>query len=346
MKTTAAILLETGAPLVLAELEIPELKPGQVLVEISYSGACHTQILEARGYRGEDKFLPHCLGHEGSGTVLEISEGVQTVAPGNRVVLSWIKGPGANVPGTVYKWDGKNVNAGGVTTFSRHAVVSENRVTPLPDVLELRDAILLGCAAPTGIGAVLNVAKPSAGESLAVFGAGGVGLLAVAGAVSAGCAPIIAIDLLDNKLEMAKNMGATHTINATTTNVPEALADICSGGVDHAIEATGNTTVIRQAFESVRAQGGNCVIIGNARFGEEVSIDTSHFNMGKRMFGTWGGDSVPERDYADFAKLVAADHSHCNNILSGDYSLEDINAALDDLEAGRIGRPVINMSLA
>ncbi|HEX8096993.1 MAG TPA: alcohol dehydrogenase catalytic domain-containing protein, partial [Pyrinomonadaceae bacterium] len=129
MKTTAAILVKTGGPLELVELEIPALKPGQALVEVAWSGVCHTQVLECRGYRGEDKFLPHCLGHEGSGVVKEVGPGVGKIKPGDRVILSWIKGSGGDVPGTVYSWGGRKVNAGGITTFSRHSVISENRLT-------------------------------------------------------------------------------------------------------------------------------------------------------------------------------------------------------------------------
>jgi len=131
MKTIAAVLEQLGRPLVLAELDVPALKPGQVLVEIALAGVCHTQLLECRGYRGQDPFLPHGLGHEGSGTVQEVGPGVTKCRPGDRVALSWIKGSGADVPGTVYSWNGRSVNAGGVTTFARHAVVSENRVTVL-----------------------------------------------------------------------------------------------------------------------------------------------------------------------------------------------------------------------
>src|SRR6267154_5592743 len=126
MKTTAAVLVELGKPLELADLEIPVLKPGQALVEVSYSGVCHTQVGEARGYRGEDKFLPHCLGHEGSGIVRGLSPGVTKVKEGDRAILSWIKGSGGDVPGTVYHWDGRSVNSGAITTFSRYSVISEN----------------------------------------------------------------------------------------------------------------------------------------------------------------------------------------------------------------------------
>src|ERR1700682_5190785 len=124
MKTPAAILVETGKPLVIEDLEIPKLQPGQVLVEITYSGVCHTQVLEWRGYRGDDKFLPHCLGHEGSGIIREIGPGVSKVKGGNHAILSWIKGSGCEVPGSVYCWGPRKVHAGAITTFSRYAVLS------------------------------------------------------------------------------------------------------------------------------------------------------------------------------------------------------------------------------
>src|ERR1700704_979609 len=114
MKTLAAILLETGKPLVLDDIDLPKLQPGQVLVEIQYSGVCHTQVLECRGYRGEDKYLPHCLGHEGSGRVLEVGPGVRKIKAGDPVILSWMKGSGADVNSTVYRWETRAVNAGGI----------------------------------------------------------------------------------------------------------------------------------------------------------------------------------------------------------------------------------------
>jgi S-(hydroxymethyl)glutathione dehydrogenase / alcohol dehydrogenase len=191
------------------ELEVPALKPGQVLVEIAYTGVCHTQVLEARGYRGEDRFLPHCLGHEGSGIVREIGAGVMKVAPGDPVILSWMKGTGADVPGTVYGWNGRSVNSGAITTFTRYAVISENRTTPLPATLSMRDAATLGCAVATGVGALFNTAQAQAGQSVAVFGAGGIGLCAIAGAAARGCRPIVAIDVVLDKLKRALQMGAT-----------------------------------------------------------------------------------------------------------------------------------------
>jgi S-(hydroxymethyl)glutathione dehydrogenase/alcohol dehydrogenase len=345
MKTTAAILVELGKPLVLEELEIPALKPGQVLVEIAYSGVCHTQVLEVRGYRGNDPYIPHCLGHEGSGVVHDIGPGVTKVKPGDRVILSWIKGSGINVPGTTYQWGDQIVNAGGITTFGRYSVISENRLTPLPQSFPMRDAALLGCAVPTGVGAIFNTAQARPGQSIAIFGSGGVGLCAVAAAAVSGCIPIIAVDILPARLELARQMGATHTVHAGDEDPVEAIKRTCPGGVDIAIEASGRPQVMTQALLSVRSQGGAAVIVGNARHGEHIELNPQQFNQGKRLLGTWGGDSVPDRDYPRYCHLMSAGKFNFDVLMPQTYRLSDINAALDDLEAGKVARPIIDMTI-
>lgn len=344
MKTQAAVLVELGCPLVLADLQIPALKPGQALIEVAVSGVCHTQILEASGYRGQDRFLPHCLGHEGSGTVREVGPGVTKVRPGDAVVLSWIKGSGADVASTVYGWGEKSVNAGAITTFSRHAVISENRLTLLPAGVPLREAAMLGCAVPTGIGAVWNVAQARPGESLAVFGVGGVGLCAVLGAGLAGCLPIIAIDVSEAKLDVARRLGATHVVQAGVGDVVEAIRATCPDGVDIAIEASGRPDVMRQALRSVRVQGGRAIVVGNARHGEELTIDPRELNQGKRLLGTWGGDSQPDRDTLRYGRLLAGGKLHLAPLTEKSYRLDEVNTALQDLESGRALRPLIDMA--
>ncbi|MBI4676461.1 MAG: zinc-binding dehydrogenase [Elusimicrobia bacterium] len=344
MKTLAAVLVDTGKPLVLAELEIPALQPGQVIVEIGFSGVCHTQLLESRGYRGKDAFLPHCLGHEGSGTVVEIGPGVSKVAPGDQVILSWMKGSGADVNRVVYRWGDRQVNAGGVTTFGRHAVVSENRLTVTPPGISPREAALLGCAVPTGLGAVLNTAAPKPGQSLAVFGVGGIGLCSVAGAVMAGCAPIIALDVKKDRVEAARSLGASHGFLVGLDDVAEGIKKACPGGLDFAIEASGRPEAMRQALSSVRPRGGTCVIVGNARHGERLDIEPMEFNLGKRLLGTWGGDNMPDRDFPRYAEIVRAGSLDLKPFLSASYLLEAVNEALDDLEAGRVLRPLIEMA--
>lgn len=345
MKTEAAILVELGKPLEIVELDIPALKPGQMLVEVSYSGVCHTQVLECRGYRGQDPFLPHCMGHEGSGTVIDVGQGVNKVKPGDKVILSWIKGSGADVPGTQYQWGERKVNAGGITTFSRHSVISENRLTLLSDDIPMHMAALFGCAVPTGVGAVLNTLQAKPGQSIAIFGVGGVGLCAVAGAVISGCNPIIAIDMLKSKLEIARNMGATHTIDVSSQDPVSQISNLTKSGVDLAVEATGSPQVIVQALECLRNQGGTAVVIGNARHGEKVEIDPKVFNQGKRLLGTWGGDSRPDRDYPHYVKLFKDGSLNLKPLVSKIYSLAEINKGIDDLESGMKIRPIINMSL-
>lgn len=165
MKTQAAVLTKLKAPLAIWELEIPELKSGQVLVKVAYSGLCHSQLNEIKGLKGEDRFIPHTLGHEGSGTVELIGPDVTKVKQGDRVVLSWIKGKGADVSSCRYGV----VNSGAISTFMTHAVISENRIIPIPDAMPLKEAALLGCAVPTGAGVVKNEMELQEGESFAVL---------------------------------------------------------------------------------------------------------------------------------------------------------------------------------
>ena len=345
MKTLAAILVELGQPLVLAELDLPPLKPGQVLVEISFSGVCHTQVLECRGHRGEDRYLPHCLGHEGSGLVREVGPSVTKVKVGDRVILSWMKGSAADVPGTVYRWNGRTVNAGGITTFSRNSIISENRLTVVPEGVGMRNAAMVGCAVATGLGTVFNTAQVRPGQSVVVYGAGGIGLCAVAGAAIAGCTPIIAVDIRESKLELARHMGSTHGVSASMTDPVEEIRRLCPGGVDFAIEASGRPEVMQQALDSVRNQGGTAVVVGNARYGERLVLDPRQLNQGKRLLGTWGGDNWPDRDFPRYCKLLLSSLLKLDPILSKPYRLGDVNRAIDDLEAGMVARPLIDMAL-
>ncbi len=345
MKTQAAILVETGQPMVIVDIVTPALNPGQVLVEIAFSGACGTQLLEIQGGKGEDKWLPHCLGHEGTGKVIEIGAAVTKVAVGDQVVLSWLKGSGIEAGGAVYDWDGRKVNAGGVCTFQRHSVISENRLTKLPDDLPMDVAVLLGCAAPTGMGAVFNVLGAKPGDHVAVFGTGGIGLNACMAAALAGASTIIGVDVRENRRALALTFGATHAIDPNAENVVAQIAEIAPGGVDLAVEATGIPAVMDQAVHATRAQGGRAVVIGNAKLGSTLTLDPSLFNQGKSIMGTWGGDSVPDRDYEKYGRLLTNGRFPVRDLMSDPYALTDINMALDDLAAGRIGRPLIDMSI-
>ncbi len=339
MKTEAAVLVELGAPLALVELEVPSLKTGQVLVQILVSGVCHTQVLEARGHRGEDRYLPHCLGHEAVGIVRETGPGVSKVKADDTVILSWMKGAGLDGVGTQYRWGDRTVNAGGVTTFSRLSVVSENRLVRMPTGVRLDDAAVLGCALATGFGAVFNVARPMPGQSVAVFGVGRIGLSAVLAAAAAGCTPVVAVDVNDEKLKVASGLGATHAFHAE--GALDRILRVCPGGVDVAVEASGRPSVMTSALRSVRSQGGAAVVVGNARHGESVQIDPREFNQGKRLLGTWGGDNWPDRDFARYGRLLTSGKIDLAPMTPRRYRLDQADEAMTDLEEGRAIRPLI-----
>ncbi len=343
--TRAAVLTELGKPLKVVDLVIPPLMPGQVLVKIAYSGVCHTQLSECRGLRGADPYLPHCLGHEGSGHVIEIGVGVTKVKPGDAVILSWIKGSGADVSGTKYQWNNTSINAGGVTTFSTFSIVSENRLTPFNSAISLQDAALIGCALPTGMGAVINTASVRPGQSVIIFGCGGIGLCAVAAASLSGCYPVVAVDINKSKLDAAEKMGATKTILSLNVNIDEEIRNLFPLGVDYAIEATGRSEIMVSALASVKNQGGIAVVIGNAPHGHTITIDPHMLNQGKQLRGTWGGDNVPDRDFPRYCQLIAAGKINTAILINRIYSLSEINEALEDLSAGKTIRPLIDMSL-
>jgi S-(hydroxymethyl)glutathione dehydrogenase/alcohol dehydrogenase len=345
VRTEAAILVEINQPLLHADLTLPELMPGQVLVEVAYSGVCHSQLHEVRGRRGPDRFLPHTLGHEGSGTVLAVADGIAKVRPGDRVVLTWIKGRGAEVPTTVYHDGATAVNSGALSTFMRHTVTCENRVVPIAQNVPLREAALLGCAVPTGVGMVLNAAKMNRASSVAVFGVGGIGLSAVMAARMLDANPLIAIDVVDAKLAEAVRLGATHTVNALQREPLSAILELTGGkGVDYAIESAGRHETMETAFRSVRSQGGLCVLAGNLPHGERIAIDPFDLIRGKRIVGTWGGETQPDEDIPRFARWFAEGRLPLSELITHEYPLEAINEALLDIEQGRVSRALINMA--
>lgn len=340
MKTTAAILEEINKPLALRELEIPVLLPGQVLVDVKYSSICHTQINEIRGRKGEDRFLPHTLGHEGSGVVLEAGPGVTKVKAGDSVVLTWIAGIGMNVPGSKYLCGGKTVNSGAVSTFMRQAVVSENRLVPIDGVpMELMP--LLGCAIPTGFGLVQNNLKPEPGASLCVWGVGGVGLSVVLGAKALGCATIIAVDLQPAKLEFAMALGATHAVDGSKDPVAEIMAITKGRGVDFGVDCAGHVKTIEAGYAAIRKGGGRFLVAGNPPHGHRISLDPFDLISGKNISGTWGGETKVDTDLPIYQRAFNDGKLPLNKLITHREKLENINSAVELMETGRTGRILI-----
>lgn len=336
MITTAAVLTEINQPLQLEELKLPALKEGQVLVKIAYSGICHSQLNEIRGKKGEDKFLPHTLGHEGSGIVVEAGPKVQKVKADDHVVMTWIKGIGLDVPGSQYRRrDGSSVNSGAISTFMEYSVISENRLVPIPREMPLKEAALLGCAIPTGAGIVFNTLHAKAENTVAIFGVGGIGMSAAIAAKSSGCKQIIAVDVDKYKLDFALEIGATHVVNAANQDPVRSIMDLTGGqGVDYAIEAAGRKETMEKAFSSIRNNGGTLVIAGNLAHKEKISIDPFDLISGKKLIGTWGGESCPDKDVPRYVELYLAGNLKIDELITSCVNLRDINDALEVFESG------------
>jgi len=342
----AAILVEQKKPLIVDEIQLPNaLELGQVLVKVHFSGICGSQLGEIDGAKGEDKFLPHLLGHEASGTVIEIGAGVRHVKPGDIVVLHWRKGLGIEGDPPNYSWKGKKLNAGWIATFNEYAIVSENRVTTIPSNSDLEVAALFGCAVTTGFGVIENNAKLRIGESVVVFGAGGVGLNIVQAASLVGAYPIIAVDLYDNRLALAKEMGATHLINSTKVDAKLGVEEVVGNtGLDVFIDNTGHPKIIELGYQITKPQG-RVVLVGVPKKGNEMQIFSLPLHFGKTVTGSHGGESAPQVDIPRYHKMYIARKINLKNLITATFDLHNINEAIEEMRNGSAqGRVLIQMA--
>ncbi len=336
MKTVAAILVKQREPLVIDEVEVPPLGYGQVLVDIHVSRICGSQIGEIDGVKGPDRHLPHLLGHEGGGTVLEVGPEVRHVRPGDRVVLHWRPGRGIEARPPVYGWNGARVSAGFVTTFNRLGVISENRLTPVPADTDLEVCALLADTLTTGFGVIHNDARARIGESVVVIGCGGIGLGVVLGAHLAGAHPVIAVDLHDCKLEVARSHGATHAIHAGRTDFAAAAQEILGGrGADIVVDGTGNPQVLEKAF-ALTSPSGRCIGVGVMPHDRTLSINTLPLHLGKVLRGSHGGDSRPAEDIPRYVRMMRDGRFDPRGMVSHRVRLEEVNDAIARMRAGEV----------
>ncbi|MBV9576461.1 MAG: zinc-binding dehydrogenase [Gammaproteobacteria bacterium] len=341
----AAILTELKKPLTIAEVDLPEtLAVGQVLVKIHFSGICGSQLGEIDGAKGEDKYLPHLLGHEASGTVLAVGPGVRYVKLGQKVVLHWRKGLGIDAETPTYHWDGRKVNAGWVTTLSEYTIVSENRVTPIPEDSDLEVAALFGCAVTTGFGIVENNAQIRIGESVVVYGAGGVGLNIIQASALVSAYPIIAVDLYDTKLKLATEMGATHVINSRDKDAFTEIKSILGARkLDVFIDNTGLPSIIELGYQLTHAQG-RVILVGVPKHGNNINVFSLPLHFGKKITGSHGGEAVPQEDIARYHQLYQAGKIKLRELITDYYSLDNINDAISNMRNGIIrGRCLVKM---
>lgn len=341
----AAVLVEQKKPLKIIRIQLPEaLGYGQVLVKLTHSGICGSQLGEIDGVKGPDRFLPHLLGHEGAGTVVSTGDGVSQVGSGDAVVLHWRKGKGIEAaPAKYLSENGEVVNAGWVTTFNEYAVVSENRVTRVPASSDMEINALLGCAVTTGFGVIQNNAKVKIGESVTIFGSGGVGLNMVQAAAMVSAWPIIAVDRYDNRLELAKRFGATHTINSTREDAVAGIQEIIGGsGLDVFIDNTGIPSIIESGYQLTHGNG-RVVLVGVPKKDENICIHSLPLHFGKRIEGSHGGESDPSLDIPRYESMCAAGRMKFKDLITNRYSLFEINEAIMDMRTGRAsGRCLIN----
>lgn len=333
MKTAAAILVEQRQPLLVAEVTLPELGYGQVLVEIKTSRICGSQLGEIDGVKGPDRHLPHLLGHEAGGIVREVGPEVTQVTPGDHVVLHWRPGRGIQARSTLYDWDDKKVNAGNITTFQQFTVVSENRLTPIPKEIDFEMASLLADTLTTGFGVITRDAKVEVGESVVIIGCGGIGLGAVLGARLAGAHPVIAVDIRENKLTAARAHGATHSVNSAEVDMAAAVWEILGAAPDVVIDGTGLPTVIEAAYR-MTSRRGRCVLFGVMHHEKSVSLHTLPLHFGRILTGSEGGQSRPETDIPRIVRMFRDGRFGVEGFVTHRCALSEVNEAIATMRSG------------
>jgi S-(hydroxymethyl)glutathione dehydrogenase / alcohol dehydrogenase len=354
----AAVQYAFGEPLVVQEVELDAPRDDEVLVRMAASGVCRSDWHTARGIHPHR--LPVVLGHEGSAVVEQVGRGVRGVRPGDHVVLSWLPYCGACArcvsgrPNLCERMDAfdeglladrtTRMHVGDVrvhhnvpSSFAERAVVPANTAIPVDPALPLEQVALLGCAVMTGVGAVLNTARVRPGHAVAVIGCGGVGLSAIQGARVANAARIVAIDVVDAKLDLARELGATHTVNARAEDPWDA-----AGGVDVAIECLGHADTIELAV-SLTAPGGMAVLVGMAPPEARPGIPALDLTVGERVVtGCWYGSCVPPRDFPMLVELLRSGELRVDAIIGRTFALDAVNDALALFERGEDRRSVIS----
>jgi S-(hydroxymethyl)glutathione dehydrogenase/alcohol dehydrogenase len=355
----AAVVPAIGSPLEITGIELPEPGPGQVRVKLAAAGVCHSDLSLSNGTMRVP--LPAVLGHEGAGTVLAVGADVTHLAPGDEVVLNWAPSCGTCHPCTLGEvWLCANALAGAANTHARRAddgtglhpglnvaafaeetVVDASCVLPAPEGVPLTDAALLGCAVLTGYGAVHHSAKVRPGETVAVFGVGGVGLATLQAARIAGASTIVAVDVSPEKEELARAAGATHYLIASETTAREIRGLTGKQGVDVAVECVGRAVTIRTAWESTR-RGGRTTVVGIGGKDQQVSFNALEiFHWGRTLAGCVYGNCDPARDLPVIADHVRAGRLDLGALVTERIALDGIPAAFDNMLAGKGGRALV-----
>ena len=345
MNFTAAVLTKNNSPLkIINKLKFTKLRKGQVLVRILHSAICRSQIMEIEGKRGKDKYLPHLLGHEGAGIVHRVGAGVKKVAKDDKIFLSWIKGKGLDSGGTKIKNQKKTINAGPITTFSNFSIISENRCFKIPKGFPLKKSVIFGCAVPTGAGIILNEIKPKKKDRICIIGLGGVGLSALIACKMLKLKNIIVVDIDNKKIKIAKKVGFKK--NILLKNNKNAITKILNFNkgryFDYTIESSGKSKSIEFAFSLTKKFGGKCFFASHPNEKSKISIKPFDLISGKKIFGSWGGGSDPQKIAKIMSKFFLKNKKILNLYFTKEYSLKNINKAIKDFKKKSVLKPLIN----
>jgi S-(hydroxymethyl)glutathione dehydrogenase / alcohol dehydrogenase len=363
MTIKAPVLHAVREPQVVEEVELDDPKQNEVLVRMAASGVCHSCLHAADGSWGQTR-VPMVLGDEGAGVVEKVGPGVDRLKPGDHVILSWAptcgrchycvtgrpvlcenRPPvrGALFDGTTrMHLRGQDVyHYGSVASYASCSVVPESCAIKIPDDMPLEKAALIGCSVMTGVGAVLNTARVTAGQSLAVFGCGGVGLNAVQGGRLASAYPLIAVDVAANKLEFARAMGATHLVDASKESPADAIKRITGRGVDYAVVTVGAIQVTHQAWDSI-APGATLVQVGLPTHGDLIQIDPRTLvGAERRLVGSSYGSASVFDDFIRMVNLYQAGKLKIDELITHRYGIDEANEAFRALAAGENARGLI-----
>ena len=368
MKSRAAVAFAAGKPLEIVEIDVEPPKKGEVLVKIHNTGVCHTDAFTLSGEDPEGLF-PAVLGHEGAGEVVEVGEGVTSVAPGDRVIplytaecrqCKFCKSGKTNLCQSVRATQGKGVMPDGTSrfsykgqplyhymgtsTFSEYTVVAEVSLAKIDQTAPSEKVCLLGCGVTTGIGAVHNTAKVQRGDTVAVFGLGGIGLAVIVGAKQAGASRIIGVDINADKFDKARTLGATDVVNPKDHSKPiqEVIVEMTDGGVDFSFECIGNVEVMRSALECCHKGWGESIIIGVAGAGQEISTRPFQLVTGRVWRGTAFGGVRGRTELPGMVEQAMRKEIDLDAFITHTLPLEQINEAFDLMHEGKSIRTVIN----
>jgi S-(hydroxymethyl)glutathione dehydrogenase/alcohol dehydrogenase len=341
-----AIVLEAlHRPLVVADVGLTPLSAGQVLVKNIVTGICGAQLEEIKGNKGNAGFVPHLLGHEACSLVEEVGEGVLKVKKGDKVVLHWRKGDGIESDFPRYIFKGKEITSGKVTTFSEYSIVSENRLTPVPQDTPSDLAALLGCALSTALGVIQGAACVRHGESVVVIGVGGIGLNLIRYAVQAGAYPVVAVDVAD-KEALARRVGAHFFINRREHTLALALEEVVGiSCADVIIPTIGDRETIQESVPLLSGTG-RYVMVGQPELGSSLELkNAAHFfeGEGKVFMATQSGGFNPTADIPRYIQMAKGGALNLDGIITRRTSLEGINEAIDEIRAGKAGRIMIDL---